>query len=318
VSDQFGEEGWKGGVSLVSAGSQVPVLVVLLVEEPSPSLVAVDRERLEGFHQQIRTKYSSKLSLISLAVNLYNRVFRRQFFRSSSMRMGSGLFNDDNSFGGASFSMPGGMPGMSRARRQSTRQSPPPAPPPQAGPSTSQPSEITRPFKVSLEDLYNGAVKRLKVGRRLLSGTMEEKVLEIEVLPGWKVGTKIRFPHAGNEQQGGAEAQDLVFVVEEKPHAVYTREGNDLVYHMKIPLVTALAGGEGKRALETLDGRKLQVPVPTGVVKPGQITDIPGEGMPIRKDGSVKTKGNLRVIWDVDFPDRLTTAQKEGIRKVLG
>jgi len=228
------------------------------------------------------------------------------------------MFGDDSSFGGATFNMSGGMPGMSNAQRQSTRRStPPPAPSPQAEPS-SQPSEIIRPLKVSLEDLYSGAVKRLKVGRRLLSGAMEEKVLEIEVLPGWKVGTKIRFPHAGNEQQGGGEAQDLVFVVEEKPHSVYTRDGNDLVCHMKIPLVTALAGGEGKRALETLDRRKLQIPVPTGVVKPGQLMDIPGEGMPVRKDGSVRTKGNLRVIWDVDFPDRLTAAQKEGVRKVLG
>jgi DnaJ family protein B protein 4 len=39
--------------------------------------------------------------------------------------------------------------------------------------------------------------------------------------------------------------------------------------------------------------------------------------MPIRKDGSVKKKGNLILKWDVVFPDRLTPSQKEGIRKVL-
>jgi len=37
-----------------------------------------------------------------------------------------------------------------------------------------------------------------------------------------------------------------------------------------------------------LDGRKLQVPVALGVVKPGQKTTISGEGMPIRKDGAVR------------------------------
>lgn len=179
------------------------------------------------------------------------------------------------------------------------------------------PSEISRPLKVSLEDLYSGATKRLKVGRKLLSGGTEDKVLEIQVFPGWKSGTKVRFPKAGNEQPSG-DSQDLVFVVEEKPHDRFVREGNDLVTHVKLPLVDALTGGGGKRTVEQLDGRKLQVTVPSGIVKPGETFIVSGEGMPIRKEGGVKGKGDMKVIWDIVFPDRLTPAQKEGIRKVLG
>jgi DnaJ family protein B protein 4 len=150
---------------------------------------------------------------------------------------------------------------------------------------------------------------------------MEDKILEIQIHPGWKSGTKIRFPRAGNEQENG-EAQDLVFVVEEKPHDVFKREGNNLVCQVPIPLVEALTGAPGggrlKKTVEMLDGRKLQIPVPLGVVKPGQETIVSGEGMPIRKDGSVKKKGDLIVKWNVVFPDRLTPAQQEAIRKVLG
>jgi len=186
------------------------------------------------------------------------------------------------------------------------------------GPSTSQPpAEITRPLKVSLEELYTGTTKRLKIGRKLLNGFTEDKILEIEVQPGWKSGTKVRFPYAGNEQSSG-ESQDLVFVVEEKPHEQFERDGSDLVCHLKIPLVDALdAPSSGKKPLDTLDGRRLQVTLPGGIVKPGQETKIVGEGMPIRKDGSVKRKGDLTIKWDVVFPDRLTPAQKQGIRKVL-
>ena len=72
------------------------------------------------------------------------------------------------------------------------------------------------------------------------------------------------------------------------------------------------------KVVDMLDGRKLQVPVPLGVVKPGQKTTISGEGMPIRKDGAVRTKGDLIVNWDVVFPDSLAPSQKEGMRKVLG
>ena len=217
--------------------------------------------------------------------------------------------DDDDDMGGfftSSGGMPGGMPnGSTRGRR-------PASPAPSAGPS-----EITRPLKVSLEDLYNGATKRLKVGRKLLNGSTEDKVLEIQVYPGWKSGTKIRFPKAGNEQPHG-EAQDLVFVVEEKPHDRFKREGNDLIANVQIPLVDALTGGGTKKVIEHLDGRKLQIPVPSGIVKPGQTTTISGEGMPIRKEGSAKKKGDMLVKWDVVFPTSLTPAQKEGIRKVLG
>lgn len=218
-------------------------------------------------------------------------------------------------FGGSGFSfqgMPGGMPNRSQrpnTRRANSTHSQPK--PPQS------PSEITRPLKVSLEDLYSGTIKHLKVGRRLLSGVTEDKVLEIQILPGWKSGTKIRFPKSGNEQPNG-DSQDLVFVVEEKPHERFTRDGNDLVVSIKIPLVDALAGSGGKKVVEGLDGRKLQVGVPSGIIKPGLTTTLAGEGMPIRKDGSVKKKGDLLVKWDVVFPARLSEAQKEGLRKVLG
>jgi DnaJ family protein B protein 4 len=109
-----------------------------------------------------------------------------------------------------------------------------------------------------------------------------------------------------------------VFVVEEKPHDRFTREGNDLVTKVQIPLLEALAGTGGKKVVEALDGRKLQVPVPSGIVKPGQKTTVPGEGMPVRKEGAVKKKGDLIVHWDIVFPQTLTPAQKEGLRKVLG
>jgi DnaJ homolog subfamily B member 4 len=141
---------------------------------------------------------------------------------------------------------------------------------------------------------------------------------QIAILPGWKAGTKVRFPRAGNETTSG-EAQDLVFVVEEKPHARFTREDNNLRTKVPLPLVDALSGSKlPTRTVELLDGRKLSVKVPEGVVKPGQTTIIAGEGMPIRKQTEGKKKGDLIVEWDIVFPERLTSSQKEGVRKVLG
>ncbi|KAI0034195.1 hypothetical protein K488DRAFT_77357 [Vararia minispora EC-137] len=226
--------------------------------------------------------------------------------------------DDDDDMRGFNLSggMPGGMPSMgggarTRPSRSSTFNS---SGRPSTPPSTA-PSEITRPLKVSLEDLYNGATKHLKVGRRLADGRQEDKVLEIVVQPGWKAGTKVRFPKAGNELPSG-ESQDLVFVVEEKPNERYGRDSNDLVVTERISLVDALAGDGGKRAVELPNGRKVQFNIPPGVVKPGQQTRIPGEGFQYRKP--MPGRGDCIVRWEVVFPDRLTPSQKEGIRKVLG
>ncbi len=236
--------------------------------------------------------------------------------------------DDMSGFGGFPFGgmggMPGGTPGdmggIPRGRGSGGGfRSAAGGTPRTESPSKQETTEIVRQLKLSLNELYSGTTKRLKVGRRLLDGTTEDKVVEIHVFPGWKSGTKVRFPKAGNELSNG-DAQDLVFVVEEKPHEVLKRAGNDLIATVKIPLVEALTGVPGNnrvtRVLELLDGRRVQVPAPVGIVKPGADTRIPGEGMPIRK-GGVKSKGDLIVKWDVEFPEKLTPAQKEGIRKVL-
>lgn len=156
--------------------------------------------------------------------------------------------------------------------------------------------------------------------KRLIEGIDPDgtdwQVVEINVVPGWKPGTKIRFPREGGELPTG-ESQDLVFVVEEKPHPRFRRDGNDLIFTKKLSLVEALTGEGGKKTVEHLDGRRLHVSVPQGV-KPGQETRISGEGMPARKEGQVHKKGDLIVKWEIVFPDRLTPAQKEGIKKVLG
>lgn len=228
--------------------------------------------------------------------------------------------DDDDDPMGSFSGIPGGFGGSAGGgagprRHASFRRGDSPGP---ATPNGGAPSEIVRPLKTTLEDLYAGAKKHLKVGRRLLGGGTEDRVLEIDVLPGWKSGTKVRFPRAGNETAPGGEAQDLVFVVEEKPHARFTREGNDLVTRLAIPLVDAIAGGPGQtRTVEHLDGRKITVQVPPSIVHPGHETRVPGEGMPVRKEGSVKKKGDLVVKWDIEFPDRLSPAQKQGIRKFM-
>ncbi|BGP02590.1 Protein SIS1 [Rhodotorula toruloides] len=187
------------------------------------------------------------------------------------------------------------------------------------------PPEIVKPLPVSLEDLYKGTTKKLKVTKKRLNGQEEANVVEAPIKAGYKAGTKIRFAKAGNEAAGGF--QDIVFVLEEKPHATFKREGDDLIYTFKVPLVDALSGpaggGSPTKTLTHLDGRTINfnVPYPRGggaPLKPGQEIRIAGEGMPITRKNAPKPKGDLVVRIEVVFPDRISSAQAEGVRKVLG
>ncbi|KAI5583055.1 hypothetical protein BDE02_07G126600 [Populus trichocarpa] len=99
----------------------------------------------------------------------------------------------------------------------------------------------------------------------------------------------------------------------EKPHPVFTHDGNDLIVTQKIPLAEALTGYTVH--LTTLDGRNLTIPINT-VIDPNYEEVVPREGMPIQKDPT--KRGNLRIKFNIKFPTRLTAEQKAGIKKLLG
>lgn len=105
--------------------------------------------------------------------------------------MGGGM--DD--FGGGGFG--GGMPGGGGGGRS---RHPEPKP---------KPEDISRPLPVALEDLFTGATKKLKITRRLLLGEEQEKIVTVQIKPGWKAGTKVRFDGLGTEIRGGPSA-DIV------------------------------------------------------------------------------------------------------------
>ncbi|WWC86485.1 uncharacterized protein L201_001362 [Kwoniella dendrophila CBS 6074] len=225
--------------------------------------------------------------------------------RMRSSRMGGGGMPGMGGMGGG---MPGGFGGGMGGGERSSKPPPPPG-------------EIVKPLALTLEELYKGGTKRLKITRHLQNGSQEEKILEVAYKAGWKKGTKIKFAGAGNEDEYG-QSQTVTFVVEEKPHNRFERVDDDLIIKLNITLSQALLGPEGGGAIskevEQLDGKRIDVSTPEGqIVQPGQETRIQGEGMPVSKAGSAKKKGDLIVKWNVVFPTRITPEQKKELRKVL-
>ncbi|KAI5081954.1 hypothetical protein GOP47_0001697 [Adiantum capillus-veneris] len=183
---------------------------------------------------------------------------------------------------------------------------------------TSQGSRKAPPIEnklpCTLEEFYNGSIRKMKISRNVITmGKMAtvEEVLTINIKPGWKKGTKVTFPEKGNEQAGLVPA-DLIFVIDEKPHEVFKREGNDLITTQKLTLAEALTGCI--LSIPLLNLKTLSVPC-TEIVYPGYEKVIPNEGMPIAKEPG--KKGNLRIKFDVKFPTQLSTEQRVSIKKVL-
>ncbi|KAL7139146.1 hypothetical protein ABFS83_09G031900 [Erythranthe nasuta] len=187
---------------------------------------------------------------------------------------------------------------------------------PGGGAGSRKAAPVENALMCSLEELYAGSTRKMKISRNVIDShgklRVLEEILTIDIKPGWKKGTKITFPEKGNEEPGVIPA-DLIFVVDEKPHPIYTRDGNDLLVKQEITLLESLTGKTLE--LTTLDGRNITVPL-TEIIKPGHEIAVPNEGMPVSKEP--RKKGTLRIQIDVRYPKRLTDSQKYDLRRVLG
>lgn len=141
---------------------------------------------------------------------------------------------------------------------------------------------------------------------------VERKVLHVHVDRGVKSGHKIEFRGEG-DQVPGVLAGDVVFEIEQKPHARFQRKDDDLFYHAEIDLLTALGGGQ--IYIEHLDERWLTVNIfPGEPITPGAIKVIKGQGMPSFRHHDF---GNLYIQFDVKFPDKTQIQNVELLEQVL-
>ena len=183
-------------------------------------------------------------------------------------------------------------------------------------PMLKKPPPVETKLPCSLEELYSGSTRKMKILRSVFDAcgkeNKETEILSIEVKPGWKKGTKITFPDKGNQQINQLPA-DLIFVIDEKPHELFKRDGNDLIVNQRISLAEAIGGTSLN--LRTLDKRSLCVPV-KDIVSPGYELVVANEGMPIAKEHG--RRGDLRIIFEVNFPTKLTPKQRAGLKRALG
>ncbi|KAM4620005.1 dnaJ homolog subfamily B member 13 [Polymixia lowei] len=179
-----------------------------------------------------------------------------------------------------------------------------------------QDSPIERDLHLALDDLFHGCTKKIKISRRVMNedgftSSIKDKILTIIVKPGWNEGTRITFPKEGDQGPNSTPA-DIVFIVRQKSHPWFVRQHNDLEYKARISLEMALTGFSVD--VETLDGRLLNIPI-NDIVHPKYNKVVTGEGMPLSQDPS--QRGNLIIIFDTQFPQKLSPESKRLIKQAL-
>ena len=132
----------------------------------------------------------------------------------------------------------------------------------------------------------------------------KHKTLSVKIPSGVDEGDRIRLSGEGEAGVNGGPSGDLYVVIHIKPHAVFTREHNDLHCEMPISFTTAALGGDIE--IPTLDGyAKIKVPPET---QSGRVFRLRGKGI---KGVRSATLGDLLCHVVVETPVNLTTRQKE-------
>jgi len=137
----------------------------------------------------------------------------------------------------------------------------------------------------------------------------QHKTLSVKIPAGVDEGDRIRLSGEGEAGVNGGPAGDLYVVIHLKPHAVFTREHNDLHCEMPVSFTTAALGGEIE--LPTLDGyAKIKIPAGT---QTGQMFRLRGKGVKgVRASGH----GDLICHVAIETPVNLTARQKELLQEL--
>ncbi len=130
------------------------------------------------------------------------------------------------------------------------------------------------------------------------------RTVTVTIPAGADSGLHLRLSGQGDARQRGGTAGDLYVAVFVKPHAIFERQGDDLILDRVVSFPLAALGGT--TTIPTLEG-DVELTVPAGT-QPGAVLRLRGKGMPRLR---YKNRGDLMVRINVRVPTRLSAEEKE-------
>ena len=135
--------------------------------------------------------------------------------------------------------------------------------------------------------------------------TQRAKTLAVSIPAGVDTGTRIRLSGKGEAGLRGGPAGDLYIFVNVDPHAIFTRDGNNLYTRIPLPMTVAALGGSID--VPTLEGKMARLTIDAGT-QSGRKFRMRGKGMPALRRGN---SGDQIVEVQVETPTNLNKKQKD-------
>ncbi len=150
---------------------------------------------------------------------------------------------------------------------------------------------------LTLEEVLKGATRTVE-----LSEPGPRRRIEVRIPPGVRAGSRVRV---AGEAGDGKRRREFYLRVQIAPHPVFERKGDDLQASIKVPLTTAVLGGEVE--VPTLES-PVAMKIPEGTTV-GQTFRLRGKGLPRPESGG--GRGDILVTLSVDLPKKLSSRQRE-------
>src|SRR4051812_1151222 len=136
------------------------------------------------------------------------------------------------------------------------------------------------------------------------------RTITVKVPAGVEDGMRLRLSGEGEVGPGGGPPGDLYVEIRERPHPVFTREGDDLHCKVTLPMTAAALGTSV--TLETLDGTE-SLTVKPGT-QSGSVLTLRARGVPHLSRGV--GRGDLHVHLEVLTPSHVDGEQERLLREL--
>ena len=178
-------------------------------------------------------------------------------------------------------------------------------------PRARQGRDVEHPIDLSLEDAYRGTTRRLS-----LKYDGQSRTVDVRIPAGVAEGSRVRVSGEGERGSGGASSGDLYLRVHLLPDSRFERKGQDLYAKVRVPVTTAVLGGEAE--VPNPGGKPLRLKIPPGTQN-GQVFRLKGHGMPLV--GKSGENGDLYAAVEAELPRQLTPEERshyEALAKLAG
>lgn len=136
--------------------------------------------------------------------------------------------------------------------------------------------------------------------------TKKEEIISLNIPAGVEEGMQLSMRGKGNEGPMGGPAGDLLILIEETPHEILKREGNNIVYDLYVSFIDAAIGTSVE--IPTIGGH-VRIKIDAGT-QSGKILRLRGKGI---KDIEGYGVGDQLVHINVWTPKQLTSKEKEAL-----